>query len=474
MAAVVFVLVMFVSTVAEATVKLPKIIGNDMVLQCSQPVPVWGEAAAGERIKVTFEMQSKLTTADANGKWKVVLDPMTASSSPHVMTIEGTNTIQLKNILIGEVWLCSGQSNMEYSMRKNSKLIKTDSTKNFPIDELEHANNPAIRIFLVTQKNLLAPDTSHTGWSVARDSALRSFSAAGYFFAKELYAKLHVPIGVISAAIPGSAIEPWLPVTITKRNTDDKRKELQRDVSVPGKFVPKMISPLAPFALKGFLWYQGETNCFQNEDVEYTQKMEVLIDGWRKLWNDKSLPFYFVQIAPYYYSKSAGKYPLTKETLPRFWEAQKLALRIPNTGMITITDLIDTADDLHPPYKWEVGRRLAFLALAKTYHQNQEYSGPVFKQMEIHQDKIELMFTHFGQGLVSKDDEPLTQFIIAGFDGKFVPAEAVIKGHTIIVSSKAVSKPVNVRFGWNEAGKANFFNKDGFPAVPFSTDDPLH
>lgn len=464
---------MAASLVATATVTLPKIIGNDMVLQRNQPIRVWGEAAAGERVTVTFYKQSKTTTAGTDGKWKITFDPMNASSTPQTMMIEGTNRIQLKNILVGEVWLCSGQSNMEYSMRKNSKMIKTDSSKNSPIAEFDYAKNAEIRIFLVTQKNMLAPDTTHTGWSVARDSALRSFSAAGYFFAKELYAKLHVPIGVISAAVPGSAIEPWLPVIIINKS-DDQKKGLQVDPSQPGKFVPKMIAPLAPFAIKGFLWYQGETNCFQNEDIEYTHKMEVLVNGWRNLWNDKNLPFYFVQIAPYYYSKSAGKYPLSKETLPRFWEAQKLALRIPRTGMIAITDLIDTPDELHPPFKWEVGRRLALLALAKTYNQNLEYSGPEFKQMQLQHDKLELVFSHVGKGLVSKDGKQLTQFMIAGADGKFVPAEAVIKGDKVIVSSANVPKPLNVRFEWNEGGQANLFNKDGLPAIPFSTDDPLH
>jgi sialate O-acetylesterase len=389
------------------------------------------------------------------------------------MTITGSNTIKLDNILVGEVWLCSGQSNMEYSMRKNSKVVKTDSTKESPIDELERANNPAIRIFLVTQKNL-KQDATPAGWSIARDSALRSFSAPGYFFAKELYAKLHVPIGVISSAVPGSAIEPWLSGTITneKELTGDQPK-LKIDESQPGKFYPKMIQPLAPFAIKGFLWYQGETNCFQNESLEYTYKMQALINGWRTLWNNKNLPFYYVQIAPFYYSKSAGKYPLTTETLPKFWEAQTLALHIPNTGMIVITDLVNTPDDLHPGFKWEVGRRLALLALAKTYGEKVVYSGPVYSGMKIQNGKIELEFTNTGSGLMSKDGKPLTSFTIAGRDGQFVPAEAIIEGNKVIVSSQAVTAPVNVRFEWDEGGKANLFNKEGFPAAPFRTDNPL-
>jgi sialate O-acetylesterase len=196
-----------------------------MVLQRGQKDAIWGTASAGEKITVNFHNQTKNTIADKSGKWMVYLDKMEASASPSEMIIRGNNTINLKNILVGEVWLCSGQSNMEYTMRRNSKVVKTDSSKDSPIDELGRANNPDIRIFLVTQKNLLYEDSSYSGWSVARDSALRSFSAAGYFFGKELYAKLHVPIGMISSAIPGSAIEPWLPGAINKQEDKDIRRK---------------------------------------------------------------------------------------------------------------------------------------------------------------------------------------------------------------------------------------------------------
>lgn len=457
---------------AKAEIILPKILGNNMVLQRNQPVPIWGFAAPGERVSVNFNNQSKTTKADASGNWKVILNAMPASAMPQTMTITGSNTITLDSILVGEVWLCSGQSNMEYTMRKNSKVVKTDSTKESPVDELLRAHNSAIRIFLVTRKNL-KPDSTHSGWSIAQGRDLRSFSAAGYFFAKELYAQLGVPIGVISAAVPGSAIEPWLSGTITnEKELTTKQPVLKIDESAPGKFYPIMIQPLAPFAIKGFLWYQGETNCFQNESIEYTYKMQALIDGWRKLWQDEKLPFYYVQIAPYYYSKSAGKYPLTKETLPKFWEAQTLALHIPHTGMVVITDLINSPEDLHPGFKWEVGRRLALVALAKTYGKNVVYSGPQYEDMKVKRHKAVLSFTHTGSGLISKDDKPLSEFEIAGANGKFVPAKAVIKGDKVIVSAPAVAHPVAVRFEWDEGGKANLFNKEGLPAVPFRTDNP--
>lgn len=459
---------------AQAEISLPKIIGHNMVLQQGKAVAIWGYGAAGETVSVSFHEQVKKTTAGVSGSWKVMLDPMPASATPSPMTITGNNTVTLENILVGEVWLCSGQSNMEYTMRKNSKVVKTEAMKDAPIDELEHAKNTAIRIFLVTSKNLRNPDPAHLGWSPARDSALRSFSAPGYFFAKELYDKLQVPIGVISSAVPGSAIEPWLDGTVSWENgLPASAPVLKIDEQTPGKFFPTMVQPLTPFGIRGFLWYQGETNCFQNETGEYTCKLQALIGGWRRWWNDEGLPFYYVQIAPFYYSKSAGKYPLTTETLPRFWEAQTAALQIPHTGMVVTTDLVTTPDDLHPAYKWEIGRRLALRALADSYGKKIVPSGPQYRSMKIIQGSVELEFDHTGGGLASSDGQPLRAFEIAGADGKFVPAQALIKENKLVVSSPAVPKPLHVRFEWTEGGKANFYNRDGLPAVPFRTDNPL-
>lgn len=473
--AMVWVVLMLFSVNSIAEVTLPKILSHNMVLQREKPVPIWGTASPGEQVSVNFQNQTKTTTADASGQWKVMLDPLTVSFDPLTMTITGKNIIKLRNLLVGEVWLCSGQSNMEYTLRKNSKIAKPDSTLQFsPVDVLQRDKNRDIRLFLVTSKNLAKPDSMHLGWSVARDSALRSFSAAGYFFAKELYDKLHVPIGMISSAIPGSDIKVWLPGDISFVGKDEKSvQQVKTDESNPGKFYLSMIKPLAPFALKGFLWYQGETNCFQNETIEYTYKMKMLIDGWRNIWNDKNLPFYYVLIAPFYYSKNKGNYPLTEETLPKFWEAQAMASKIPHTGFIVTTDLVSSPEDLHPGFKWEVGRRLAQWPLAKDYHLKITPSGPMYRQMNIKGNKIELDFDYVDGGLISKDGKPLTWFTIAGADGKFVPAQASIHGTKVVVSSAGVPNPVNVRFAWNEAAKPNFYNKENLPAVPFRTDNPL-
>lgn len=458
---------------AGAQVVLPKILGNNMVLQRNAPVPVWGTASPGEKVTVKFNKQTKITTADAAGKWMIKLDAMPASAKPATLTISGKNTIQLQNILVGEVWLCSGQSNMQYEMRKNSKVKKPDtSTANSPVDELEHAHNPQIRIFLTTQKNLIKPDSTHSGWSVAEDSALRAFSAAGYFFAKNLQHDLNVPVGIISSAVSGSRIEPWISQEGFDAIPYFKANNIKIDGD-PGKFYAKMIEPIAPFALKGFLWYQGESNCFLGETISYTYKMEALINNWRKLWGDKTLPFYYVQIAPYYYTQGKGPVTYTPFTEPELREAQAAALQIPHTGMIITTDLNDDLKNIHPPFKWEIGRRLELQALANTYKQRIVFSGPVYKSMKINGDKIILEFDHVGAGLVSHDGKPLTDFTIAGADGNFVAATAIIKGNTVEVSATSVTKPVAARFAWSESAQPNFYNKDGLPAAPFRTDNPL-
>jgi len=447
-----------------------------MVLQRHKAVPIWGTASRCEKITVTFAGQIKTTLANDSGKWVIKLSPMEASEQPRDMVISGKNIIVLKNILVGEVWLCSGQSNMEYSMRKNSKLQPTVKGKKLTEDDLLTANNPNIRIFLVRRK-FMSPDSTHTGWDVASGSALRDFSAVGYFFAKELYAKLHIPIGMISSAVPGSRIEPW--IEADKMNVSPKLKNgkilesLTADGGEPGKFYTTMIQPIIPFALRGFLWYQGESGCFLNENIRYAYKQKALMESWRTDWNDPKMPFYFVQIAPYSYSAAKDVRPHTTDNLPEFWESQALLLKLLQTGMITITDLVDSIVDLHPGYKWEVGRRLSLLALNKTYgFKDVVCSGPVFKSMKINNDKIEVSFSNVGSGLASRNGMPLTWFSIAGSDDKFVSASAEIQDNRVIVYSPDVSNPVNVRYAWNEAAQSNFINKEGLPAVPFRSDNP--
>lgn len=467
---VILFLFAFISFQAKADVVLPRILGHQMVLQQKKPIVIWGTANVGEQVSVSFVSESANTIADDNGKWKVILNPLKASFENRDMTIKGTNTIVLKDILVGEVWLCSGQSNMEYTMRKNSKVDRkqAEGLNPNPIDELDFANHKDIRLFLVNRKELIKPSPNHEGWDIAEGEALRNFSAVGYFYAKNINKELNVPVGIIASSIPGSRIEPWINEEDFTKSAYFKDKNIEGD---PAKFYHSMIEPLIPFAIKGFLWYQGESNCFLKERINYTEKMEVLIEGWREDWGDQ-LPFYYVQIAPFEYSTSEGDVKYDNYSLPEFWEAQSAALKISKTGMAVITDLFDGGGGIHPGYKWEVGRRLALIALDKTYHQNIVSSGPVYDKMKIRHHRLVLYFDK-AKGLKSKDGEPLDFFELAGDDGLFYPAATIIKGRKIILASLNVVKPVNARFGWGEVAQPNFVNGANLPASAFRTNNQI-
>ncbi|KQM76602.1 sialate O-acetylesterase [Pedobacter sp. Leaf216] len=465
MTALIILLSLF-SFSANAKILLPQILSSNMVLQREKPINIWGFASPDEKVAVVFAGQKKETVADKNGNWSVVLAPLKTAINPQTMTISGSNKIELTNILVGEVWVCSGQSNMEYAMRKLAKIPKPKNEKlGFPFDEVAKAKNDQIRIFLVNRKTLIKPDSLHKSWAMAQDSALRAFSAVGYFFAKEVQEKLGIPVGLISSAIPGSAIEPWISENAFALEDYFENQKIGND---PGKFYSTMIEPLTQFKIRGFLWYQGETNCFLNEKINYAYKMKVLINSWRKAWKEKNLPFYYVQIAPFNYSKTKGKVPVDENTEPEFWEAQTQLLRLPNTGMVSTNDLTDSNEDLHPTYKWEVGRRLALWALAETYNQKNDFSGPVYQSVSFKNGKAELNFDY----LKSASSGPITGFTIAGNDGKFVNADAVIKDGKVVVSSKEVKTPVAVRYNWTENPTGNFYS-NGLPALPFRTDNPL-
>jgi sialate O-acetylesterase len=453
----------------QAKVLLPQILSSGMVLQRDKPINIWGFADPGEKISVEFAGQIKTTIADSKGNWIVVLAPLKTSEAAQTMRIVGTNKIMLTNILVGEVWVCSGQSNMEYAMRK---LIKIPTPLNeklgFPQNEVATAKNHKIRIFLVNRKQLSKPDSIHKSWSVAQDSALRAFSAVGYFFAKELQQKLGVPVGIIESAVSGSAIEPWIDQNAFAMENYFKDKKVGND---PGKFYTPMIEPLSLFKIRGFLWYQGETNCFLNENIGYAYKMKALINSWRKAWNDGNLPFYYVQIAPYNYSKQKGQVILNENTEPEFWEAQAQLLRMPNTGMVVTTDLNDNGEDLHPTYKWEVGRRLSLWALAKTYGQDITYSGPIYKKKRVFEQYVVLSFDHIAFS-ISKNRDEFEGFEIAGKDGKFVKAKAFQKGYEVCVKSELIKNPTAVRYNWTENPLGNFYSNN-LLALPFRTNNPL-
>ena len=458
------------SLVMHAQIRLPKVIGDNMILQRENPVPVWGWATPGEQITVAFAGQQKTVKADSAGEWKAVLPSLPANAMPRQMTITGSDTITLSNILVGEVWLCSGQSNMEYTMKLGQGYAKPQKGIDSAALELSRAY-PEIRLFKV-EKRLSTPDVTSTGWHEASGEALEKISAVGFYFARNIQQKLHVPVGIISSSWGGSRIEPWTPASAYKGlpafAAESRNNPFMIDSVVPGKNYASMIRPLAPFALRGFLWYQGESNCMIEDGMRYADKMEALVTGWRREWGHNRLPFYSVQIAPYFYTKRKDRLTHTPETEPLFWEAQQQSTAIPHTASVVITDLVDNLADIHPPYKWEVGRRLSLLALAHVYNGKEISSGPVYASMKIKKEKAVLSFTN-ATGLKS-DGRPLSWFTMAGADGNFVPATAEIRGGKIILTAAGISKPVAVRFAWNEAAQPNLFNASNLPAAPFRTD----
>ncbi|MFD1771985.1 sialate O-acetylesterase [Sphingobacterium suaedae] len=452
-----------------ATIVLPNVFAHHMVLQREQPVAIFGQAHPGERITVRFQGQSKRTSADAEGNWKLWLSPMKANAAGADLIIAGENTIVLRDVLVGEVWICSGQSNMEYQMRKLVKLSPPKNGTYFPKDEVKNARNTQIRLFLVRRKFLAKPDGTYTGWSIAQDSALRQFSAAGYFFAKSLQQELQVPVGIISSAVSGSRIEPWIPKEALDREPYFRGRKLEGD---PGKFFETMIAPLAPYTIKGFLWYQGETNVFLQETISYTHKLKTLIESWREGWGTEKLPFYFTQIAPFQYSvDEQGKTRMPRTTLPEFREAQDLVLQVKHTGRIATTDLVDHVHDLHPSYKWEIGRRLALQALKKTYHRSIEADGPTYKYFKRKGNSASIFFVH-AAGLQTRDGQSPTGFEVAGTDRIFYPASARIQGQTVVVTAPQVETVAFVRFAWDEAAQPNLVNAAGLPALPFRSTNP--
>ncbi len=461
-------------------IELPKVISDNMVLQRDKAVIIWGKAKPNENITVKFKKQSKKTKADAQGKWQLSLDPLTASGVPSLMEINGEQEkISLENILVGDVWICSGQSNMEYPFDRNLKKY-TAAAKGVDVamEELAKPKSNEIR-YLYAEKQYTKGDLKSVGWvSSANDSVVRNISAIGYFFAKEIHAEVNVPIGIISTSWGGTRIEEWTPKSAYLNSNVFKagisgKENFTIDGMVPGQKFESMFLPIAPFALKGMLWYQGESNCMIEDQQTYPEKMKLLVESYRSILKNPDMPFYYVQIAPYTYSKrTKDKIKHTVEQLAIFREAQTNCLSIiDNSGMIVINDLVDKASNIHPPYKWEVGHRLALLALNKSYGKKVVCSGPTYQSHKVEKNKVVISFDNVAGGLMSSNGQPLSWFTIAGADGKFVVGQAEIQDGKIVVQSDEVKNPVSVRFLWNESAIPNLFNKAGLPAAPFRTDN---
>jgi len=440
-----------------AEVKLPKILGDNMVLQQQTEVRIWGWADPEEEVTVQFQDQKASTKADAQGRWLVKLRTPEAGG-PYELAVAGKNNrLTLRNVLVGEVWVGSGQSNMEWP------VSRSDNAQ----EEIAAAKYPKIRLFSVAHKISDKPlDDCEGAWVECSPETVPGFSAVAYFFGRHLHKELGVPVGLINSSWGGTICEAWTSREALQADEDfkpilDRGKQFNpKNPNQPSVLFNAMIHPILPFVIRGALWYQGESNV--GRAAQYKKLFPTMIQDWRKAWQVGDFPFYYVQLAPFRYGEAQP------ECLAELWEAQLQTLRLPNTGMAVITD-IGNIKDIHPTNKQEVGRRLALWALAKIHGKQVVYSGPLYESAVVEGNKIRIKFQHADDGLVCKGDR-LTHFTIAGEDKKFVPAEAVIDGSTVVVSSPQVDKPVAVRFGWEDTAEPNLFNKAGLPASPFRTD----
>ncbi|MBI1373260.1 MAG: 9-O-acetylesterase [Phycisphaera sp.] len=443
-------------TEARAEVKLPGFFSDHMVLQREMKAPVWGWADAGEKVAVTVGDKTLTTTAGADGKWRVEFPPMKAGG-PITLTVKGSNTLTVNDVLVGEVWLCSGQSNMEFTVHGSVNAAQEIAAADYPqIRHLKFAHRPAGEPL----------DDIEAPWQVCSPQTVGNFTACGYFMARELHKELGVPIGLINSSWGGTRVEPWTTRAAFEHNPKlaDIAERVAADWGKPPSnhqnptvLYNGMIHPIVGYAMRGAIWYQGESN--HNEGMLYYEKKKALIGGWRDIWGVGAFPFYFVQIAPFQYGNE------DPTVMGAFWEAQARCLDIPNTGMVVTSD-IATLQNIHPPNKQDVGHRLALLALNRTYGRKCEDSGPVFKEMKIDGDKLVVSFDH-ADGLKSRDGSALTFFEIADAESGFVPATAEIKGTSVVLTSDKVSKPVAMRFAWNKLAEPNLVNGAGLPTSAF-------
>ncbi len=486
-----------------ADVKLPDVFGNSMVLQQKQPVPIWGTADVGETVSVTFQKQRLTAVADEKGNWRVNLKPLKASFTPETLTIQGKNKIELNEILIGEVWLVSGQSNMQWTLFQS---INGES-------EVAKANQPNIRLFNVSREVAFKKKQGKLGeWKVCNPESVKDFSGAGYYFGVDLQAKLNVPIGLINSSYGGSQAEAWTPTEYLTANPDlvatvertkiwdeerprvkveyadaiakwkiesDKQKaagikpspspgvpDALRDYRIAASIYNGMIEPLIPFAIRGNFWYQGESNEARAE--QYNILLPAMIRSWREKWQQGNFPVGVIQLPNY----RAIKPEPFHEAWSFIREAQRqTSLNTANTGLIVTID-IGEANDIHPKNKLDVGLRMSRWALKDVYKMKLAYS-PVLKNYVIKGNKIILTFSDVGNGLKIKNGEKLNEFAIAGFDQKFVWAEAKIVGkNKIEVWSDKVLTPKAVQYAFNNNPKnPNLTNDSGLPASPFRTDN---
>jgi sialate O-acetylesterase len=490
-----------VSTISYADIRLPAIIGDNMVLQAGDRAALWGWADPNEQVDVSVSWHQRAWTVQANdaGKWMSRITTPEVGG-PYEITLKGKNTVTIRNILVGEVWAGSGQSNMQMSVRSAADAEQ----------EIAAAKYPKLRLFAVERTVAETPQPDCKGkWVECSPETVGDFSAVAYFFGRELHKQLDLPIGMIHTSWGGTPAEAWTsrPMLeedpafepILKRYQDavaaypqalvkyqeqiEEWKEAVKEAKAAGKPAPgrpgepfgpghphspaglynAMIAPLTPYAIRGAIWYQGESNA--GRAYQYRELFPAMIKSWWGSWGRGDFPFLFVQLANF---RDVKDEPGDSDWA-ELREAQLLTLNLPDTGMAVTIDIGD-AKDIHPKNKQDVGRRLALWALARTYGKEVVYSGPIYRSMQKSGGKILLRFDHVGGGLVARGDEPLGGFAIAGEDRKFVWADARIEGDAVVVSSEKVADPVAVRYAWADNPICNLYNKAGLPASPFRTD----
>jgi sialate O-acetylesterase len=486
---------------AQAEVRLHHLFTDSAVLQRGLPLPIWGTAREGERVTVELLHQKATTTAE-NGRWMVRLPAVTKGGGPYTLTVKGDNTVVVKNVLVGEVWVCSGQSNMQWPVFRSADAEKI----------IAEAPDPWIRLFTVPRRATPLPETDvEAAWQESTPQTVRDFSAVAYAFGRALRKALNVPIGLISSNYGGTPAEAWTersaleahpqlqylvtsyqkaldaypqavanyyaellnyPETLAQAKREEREPPKAPVKPFPPAYSPwspsglynAMIAPLIPYAIRGVIWYQGESNA--GRAYEYRILFPTMIASWRANWGQGDFPFLFVQLAPFMKIEPQP----SESAWAELREAQLLTLKAsPNTAMAVVTDLGDE-NDIHPKQKAPVGERLALAARALAYGEKIVYSGPLYASMKVEDNRIILRFRHTGSGLVARGGR-LQGFTICGEDHTFVHAEAEIQGNTVVVHSPQVPFPVAVRYGWANYPVVNLYNKEGLPASPFRTDD---
>ena len=488
----------------RAEIRLPDVLGDNMVLQRDRPVPIWGKADPGEAVRVTFGTLNQSVITDAAGNWIVWIGPLTANATPESMIITGTNRIELSNILVGEVWLCSGQSNMQWMLEQSAGGEEA----------IKAANYPNIRLFNVSRDVAFKRSEGRLAvWQPCSPATVREFSGVGYFFGLELYRELGVPVGLINASYGGSQAEAWTPVEYLAASEDlrpcierekiwaAERPAVQaafdqqirdweaataaadsagtkpprrprvpdalRDYRIAASIYNNMIEPLIPFGIRGALWYQGESN--EERAEQYELLLPTMIRAWRERWGQGDFPFAIVQLPNFRRSSDSP----VDEAWSHVRDAQrKTFMQMPNTGLIVTIDIGETAD-IHPVNKLDVGKRLFLWVMADVYGRKITKSGPVFREADFTGHEARLRFDEAGTGLAMCRGTALREFAIAGEDRKWHWANARIEGKdTVVVWSDEVPAPKAVRYAFNNNPlEPNLTNETCLPATPFRTDD---